>query len=333
MPIPDYLLRKETVVQLNDVSPKPRIVPEKKKEVRVNIPNNHYSDDFFLEVIMFDHPELIRTTLWSNPRISLEFIEANREVVDWEEAGRNPKMTKYFVEKNIEEHPGLQSFFSKKNVGISPSEIFRLEKEIGSRPIPKELVRTISSSNFREKFIEEHIDELDWFFLSSNSSLPVTFFERHIEKVVWSEVCLNEGLPSTFFDRHIEKVDWRNLCRNTSIPETFFRDHIDKVDFESICLNFHISELFIRDNLETINYRKNKKRCWLWLSMNPSLSETFFRENLKFINWEQMSGNPSPSPSFFLENKDKLVPERFCTNNFDYWVTRTGKRIDHLFKK
>jgi hypothetical protein len=318
-----------------DVTPKPRIELEKKKEVKVNLPEKHNSDDYFLEVIMFKHPELIRRTLWSNSRISLEFLEANAEIVDWDEAGRHPKMNKNFVNKHFENHPELWSFYQYQTENVlrlSPHKISKLEKEFRTKPIPRELARPISSSNFREKFIESHLEELDWFYLSSNPHLQVTFFERHIEKVVWSEVCLNTALPSTFFEEHIEKVDWSMLCRNTIIPESFFRENIEKVDFEAICLNTSISEAFYRDNLETINHNKNKKKCWMWLSRHTSCSEAFFRKNFKFINWEQISSNSSLSPSFFLENLDKIDPYKFCTNNFDYFVTRNGRRIDYLFK-
>jgi hypothetical protein len=319
------LPRKQILIQPDNILSSGSCIRQHKKITHVNLPLNHEKgESFFLEILISNHPELIRPSLWSNPRISLEFMEVNEEIVDWSEAGKNPKMSENFVQKNIEKHPELHSFFCKVYHDLAPWQISEIEKQSS---IPRQQRKKLSNSKIREKWAEQHIEELDWFTLSSNPHVSQEFFEKHIEKVVWSEICRNRGLHPAFFDKYIKKVDWTSLCQNPSIPEFFFRNHIDEVDFEAICLNDGIEEQFYVDHQYSI-----PKKGWMWLSRHPRLKEKFFRDNIYKVDWFQLSSNPSPSPSFFLENLDKVIPEEFCKNTFDYYFARKGVTFEKRFR-
>ncbi len=122
------------------------------------------------------------------------------------------------------------------------------------------------------KFLETHINIVDFPALSQNKNIPLDFLYKYIENkpFCWKSLCLNTGIPESFFMKYIDKIIWIKLCRNTNISEKFFTKYRKFVDIRELSSNKNISETFIN---------RYPTKYWECLAINPGLSIKYFRKH------------------------------------------------------
>jgi hypothetical protein len=60
-------------------------------------------------------------------------------------------------------------------------------------------------SHFGSYLFEGHLDEVNWYWLSGNPSIPLEFFEKHLDKVDWQGLSWNPSIPPEFFEKYLGK--------------------------------------------------------------------------------------------------------------------------------
>ena len=91
--------------------------------------------------------------------------------------------------------------------------------------------RNSHGSRDRCWFVKKHLDKVNWYGLSQNTSILLEFFKEHLDtrnsaglhskecKLDWYGLSGNTSIPLEFFEKHLDKVDWNGLSRNTSIVD------------------------------------------------------------------------------------------------------------------
>lgn len=132
------------------------------------------------------------------------------------------------------------------------------------------------------EFFTEHLDKLDWYWVSGNSALPVEFFEKHLDKLNPKAISQNRSIPTWFFEKYPHLIDWAVIAENPSISMDFLRENSAKLKWNNISYNKSLTIEFLRENRHKLD--------WYWISRRGVHLE-FFKENLDLIDWKGLSRN------------------------------------------
>ena len=139
-----------------------------------------------------------------NTNITIDFIEANYDDVNWFDLCQNTSVPLHYIENNKSEVDWT---------GICGREI-----------TPDELW-----------FYDKYIDNLDWSELNTNPSIPDWWFEKHITHIDWDRIYLNRGLSSAFIEKYISHMPF--FYMNSNINPEFLLQHIDVIDINELQKN------------------------------------------------------------------------------------------------
>jgi hypothetical protein len=144
-----------------------------------------------------------------------EFIERNKDLVNWEYISRYQKLSEEFIERNkdlvdweyISRYQKLSEEFIERN---------------------KDLVDWICISIYQklsEEFIERNKDLVDRVYISEYQKLSEEFIERNKDLVNWWCISQYQKLSEEFIERNKDLVDWEYISRYQKLSEEFRTKH------------------------------------------------------------------------------------------------------------
>jgi hypothetical protein len=158
--------------------------------------------------------------------LSEEFIEQNKDLVDWYWISAFQKLSEEFIERNKD----LVNWF----------DISRYQK-------------------LSEEFIERNKDLVNWNLISANQKLSEEFIERNKDLVNWFAISQFQKLSEEFIQRNKDLVNWRYISAFQKLSEEFIEQNKDLVDWEYISKYQKLSEEFrLKHNLSL------PKNNWLY---------------------------------------------------------------------
>ena len=92
--------------------------------------------------------------------------------------------------------------------------------------------------------LEQNLDEIDWFELSSNKN-AISILEQNLDKINWRELSSNVNAIS-ILEQHIDLIDWSVLSSNVNAI-SILEQNVTKIDWGALSRNpsaQHILEEF-----------------------------------------------------------------------------------------
>jgi hypothetical protein len=149
-----------------------------------------------------------------------------------------------------------------------------------------------------EKFIEEHIDEVDWRYISIYQILSNSFIEKHSDKLNLYLIYQFQILSEDFIEKHIDIINWYFISQFQKLSEGFIEKYKNKFDLHLISQYQKLNEEFIERNSDRIN--------WYWISMYQKLSLEFIERHSNEVDWLYISKYQKLNSEFIEKHIDKL---------------------------
>ena len=80
-----------------------------------------------------------------------------------------------------------------------------------------------------EDFVNEHVDEVNWYYISEYQKLSEDFIDKYIDKVNWGNISMYQKLSEDFINEHVDEVDWYYISEYQKLSEDFINKHTDKI--------------------------------------------------------------------------------------------------------
>jgi hypothetical protein len=93
---------------------------------------------------------------------------------------------------------------------ISKSIITIIVKYIGYNP----------NIEFECKFLEQHLDKLDWEQISKNGFIPYSFLSKYQEKIIWRNLYYRQDMPLNL--EHLNEMNWEDSL----FPISFIEENL-----------------------------------------------------------------------------------------------------------
>ena len=131
-------------------------------------------------------------------------------------------------------------------------------------------------------FVKQHINEVDWNYISIYQKLSEDFIVEFKNKVNWHLISNHQILSESFIKEFRDKVDWICISKYQSLSEDFIKEFKDKVDFKLILnsYKFNKSELKEIENITKINVKDYIKDNWLYKTKKWKLD--YIKNNTKY---------------------------------------------------
>ena len=151
--------------------------------------------------------------------------------------------------------------------------------------------------------------KLDWNDISQNKYVDINFIEQNINKINMYHISSNCNITFEFVLKHIDKnFDWRILSANPVIK----LHHIEN----TLYLPWRWDGISYNPNLtiDFIKKYKNKNWCWRSISYNPGITMKDIENNLNFP-WvmECILINPNLTLEFIKKYENKLFTANYRT--------------------
>lgn len=102
-----------------------------------------------------------------------------------------------------------------------------------------------------EKFIEKHIDKVNWFNIMAYQKLSEKFIEKHNDKVDLDYISKYQKLSEKFIEKNIDKVNWDYISKYQWLSEEFIeKNKIKKLHNNWIYDTIEEKEDFIQKNTQ-----------------------------------------------------------------------------------
>jgi hypothetical protein len=186
-------------------------------------------------------------------------------------------------------------------------------------------------------FLEENMDQIYWFGLSSNDcDDAIRILENNLDKVDWENFANNRSpkmsrIIETQFEKNpfFSEDTWTALSINPSAFE-FLEKHKEKINWYAACNNTHprIFELldkyiiwFLQVGWDLLSRNPNAiavisknldKISWNMLSRNPN-AIAIILNNLDKVSWGDLSLNPN-AIEILMEHPERIVFKNFLKN-------------------
>jgi hypothetical protein len=211
--------------------------------------------------------------LSTNPS-AIDFLEENIDHINWEYLHQNPKGAKILlkyqdkIDLSNEINPDCLIELYEGNIEISDYE-------------DDSVISFLSRSTSNIRFLEEHIDKVNWYELSKNPhAIPI--LEKNIDKIFWKTLCLNtsaihliEQNLGKIFGNKDSQMSWIFLSSNKNAIH-LIEQNLKGIEFDS----------------NGIPYQGKCKLNWSLLSSNESAMHILEKYPEK-IDYIQISANIS----------------------------------------
>lgn len=180
----------------------------------------------------------------ANAKLSEDFIEKYKDVINWDYLSANPHLT--------------MEFWSRHANKINMNHIWR-------------------NFHVTQEFASKHIDQVEKSAFSQNPNFSESFYEQHLDKIDWDVLFRNTGLSREFLAKYQDRMP-DNV--NNYLAQ-FDNHNIQDIDLlydqlKMICYtlsqNFNVTENMI-DEVQPQLFSD----CYL---RNPGLSPDFFRKHI-----------------------------------------------------
>lgn len=162
-----------------------------------------------------------------------------------------------------------------------------------------------------------YLSNLQWYYLSSNSSATQFLSVNNQDCVNWKQLSLNPAPEAiTLLNENHDKINWSNLSANSGarslLLEELNRDttkYSSRIDWNNLCLN-----PCMMDILENAVENEPEKINWNTLSFNSAPEAiTLLIKNPEKINWKILSQN-SGARSLLMKFSKRIDWSRLCKN-------------------
>lgn len=217
------------------------------KELRNPIVDYWYSPLNLIDnVDGFAYGESILSFL-ANAKLSEEFIEKYKDVINWDHLSANPHLTMEFWSKHMDK--------------INMKYIWR-------------------NFHVTQEFAEKHIDQVEKSAFSQNPNFSESFYEQHLDKIDWDVLFRNTGLSREFLAKYQDRMTNKANDYLRSFDEFNTKDEIDMEVSIKCCNYIYAQNPNIPEDLFKENPRLISEDCYL---RNPGLSPDFFRKHIKDV--------------------------------------------------
>ena len=181
-----------------------------------------------------------------------------------------------------------------------------------------------------EKFIEKHLYEADWVYISIYQKLTEEFIEKYENKVDLSFISKYQKLTEKFIEKHSNLVYWSNISKYQKLTEKFIEKHKNKADWYNISRYQKLTEEFIEKYSNEVD--------WYYISIYQKLTEKFIEKHKNKVDWYYISKYQKLTEKFiekhkltvpanswlYKSTKDKLA---YVKKNTKYKVSKDNKYI------
>ena len=202
-----------------------------------------------------DVKPIIKRFLSNNLR-AVDFLEENKNFIDWNALSLNPNAIK-LLENNLNKINWYLLCINYNAIHI----------------------------------IEKNINKVDWNILSCNPN-AVNILENNIDKINWSSLSSNISLKAiNILENNLNKINWINLSQNPSASKLLLANQ-DKINIYMFAKNENIIKIINNEKfcIKILENYKNDNEFWKNLSSNK-YAIPLLEDNIDKIDWDTLSGN------------------------------------------
>jgi len=268
---------------------------------------------------------------WLSTHAEVVYLEQHLDKVDWTTLCRNPNAMP-LIEEHLEEH--LDRFHWNMLSGNS-SVMSLLSKPNLVRLCKHKLdLRRLSENPNAIPFLENHLDQICWFYLSGNpNALPL--IEKYPEKIEWYTLSSNPNALH-LLKQNQENIHWSMLCINPNpeaIPLLSTRIETETIDWQCLSVNPNALSL-LEQYPENIHWEYASQNFGILPLLEKHIDQVDFEnlcnhgdyttpEVIQFLEkhvdklctlcWDQLSCEPNAIP-LLVQNMDKICWDRLSRN-------------------
>ncbi len=170
--------------------------------------------------------------------------------------------------------------------------------------------------------LEQYPDDIDWDFLSSNTSpYAIRILEKNLDKVNWQYLSYNSSALH-ILKANYEKIIWETACSNPNpeiikmFPVGLFDNGPNRDNYISaVCANPNALSIISwqLDNIKCNSKREMNKEACRNMSLNPNAMRILIRHK-EFVDQEYVIDNPN----FLFCTKSAIL--YYILDNFDHFI-------------
>lgn len=139
-------------------------------------------------------------------------------------------------------------------------------------------------NNLTENFIRTNHLYLNWWYLSSNTALPVSkeFIREFADEIKWKSLS-KQALTEEFIDEFSNYVDWNAISYKNYLSDEFLLKHAHQINWSILSKYRKVSEEFMEKFSNYID--------WTVISTHQKMSEEFINKHFNKLDIICMSTN------------------------------------------
>lgn len=181
----------------------------------------------------------------------------------------------------------------------------------------------VKNDKLTEQFIDEHIDKINWYYLTKHHKMSEKMLDKYADKLDWDLVWLRQNVSEDFIEKHKNRIStWDHICVKRQLSPEFVRRHINEWHWKVISQESILTEDFIREFKDYLDWQI------LTIHHYGEWNEEFIREMKDYIEWElvfnrhkPISNNLKREYAFKFNNKNQMkwFGYQLTDEDFDEW--------------
>lgn len=160
-----------------------------------------------------------------------------------------------------------------------------------------------------EKYMEEHLDELDWDEVSLYQQMSVDFITKHQKNINFTNLSVNPYITFEILDAFSNKISWPSISINGKVlSESLMYNYRNKLEWPLVLSHqqLNLKFLIIMSEVMRKSRAKAAKTFWTSISRYQKINVTYVSAYKRYINFSELSKNQYIDDDIIHKFIDKL---------------------------